>query len=105
MPVDWTQYPPDWPAIARRIKDHADWRCQECGKACRRPGEAFDTHQRTLTVAHINPDPMDVRDENLLALCAPCHLRMDARLHAANAAATRRRRLEEAGQQAMRLGV
>ena len=24
-------YPADWPAIARRVKDAAGWRCQHCG--------------------------------------------------------------------------
>jgi 5-methylcytosine-specific restriction endonuclease McrA len=49
-----------------------------------------------LTIAHIlNPDPMDVRDENLQALCQRCHLRHDAAHHMANARATRlRKKLE-----------
>ena len=31
----------------------------------------------TLTVAHLNHRPEDCRRENLKALCAPCHCRMD----------------------------
>ena len=34
-----------------------------------------------LTVAHRNHYPPDCRDENLLAMCNTCHLRMDAVLH------------------------
>lgn len=78
MPMDRSLYPDDWDSIARRVKDSALWVCQGCGKQCRRPGEEFDTHKRTLTVAHLNHTPMDCRDENLRALCAPCHLRYDA---------------------------
>lgn len=82
MPVDWSDYPDDWPEIALAVKETADWRCEKCGQLCRRPGETFDTHRRTLTVAHLNHDPMDCRQENLQPLCAPCHLRYDAKHHA-----------------------
>ncbi len=89
MPMQRELYPDDWEAIATAVKEAADWRCQECGKQCRRPGEPFDTHKRTLTVAHIDPDPSNVSRENLRALCAPCHLRLDAKMHARNARRTR----------------
>ena len=82
MPMERSRYPPDWKRIAKQIKEEADWRCQGCGKQCRRPGEPFDTHKRTLTVAHLNHIPEDCRRENLKALCAPCHLRYDAKHHA-----------------------
>lgn len=75
-------YPNDWEKIAFEVKEKALWICQECGKQCRKPGEPFDTHKRTLTVAHLNHTPEDVRKENLKALCAPCHLRYDAKHHA-----------------------
>lgn len=45
-----------------------------------------------LTVAHLNHDPADCRDENLKAMCQRCHLRLDSKLHQRNAAATRRGR-------------
>lgn len=82
MPVDWKKYPTNWKQIATAVKEAADWQCQQCGKQCRRPGEQFDTHRNTLTVAHMNHDPMDCRPENLRAMCAPCHLRYDASHHA-----------------------
>lgn len=63
--------------------------CEMCGKQCRRPGEPFDTHKRTLTVAHCNHIESDCRPENLVAACAPCYLRYDAKHHAKNAAKTR----------------
>lgn len=77
MPMRRELYPDNWNEIARRVKDAASWICQGCGKQCRRPGELFDTHRRTLTVAHLDHDPQD-RDARLMALCAPCHLRYDA---------------------------
>lgn len=82
MPMQRDLYPPDWEEIARAVKNRSNWTCQTCGKQCRRPGEPFDTHRRTLTVAHLNHNPADVREENLKAMCAPCHLRYDAKHHA-----------------------
>ncbi len=82
MPMNRSLYPDDWERIALSVKGKADWKCQQCGKQCRRPGEPFDTHRRTLTVAHMNHIPHDVRPENLKALCAVCHLKYDALHHA-----------------------
>lgn len=90
MPMERARYPAEWERIAFAVKERADWVCQKCGKQCRRPGEPFDTHRRTLTVAHLNHVPEDVADDNLMALCAPCHLRYDAKHHAE----TRRERKE-----------
>lgn len=89
MPVDWKKYPDNWKEIAFRIKEEAEWQCEMCGKQCRLPGESFDTHRRTATVAHCNHDESDCRDENLVCACAPCHLKYDAGHHAKNAAITR----------------
>ena len=63
MPVNWKDYPPNWKQIAREKKDSVGWKCEVCGAQCRRPGEPFDTHKRTLTVAHLNHTPMDCRPE------------------------------------------
>lgn len=90
MPMIRSLYPDDWESIARGVKEHAGWKCQACGKQCRKPGEPFTTHRNTLTVAHMNHQPADCRPENLKALCAPCHLRYDAQHHAE----TRRNRKE-----------
>lgn len=91
MPMDKKRYPADWKRIALEVKEKAEWKCEFCGKQCRRPEEPFDTHKNTLTVAHMNHTPEDVRPENLKALCAPCHLRYDAKHHAE----TRRRNHEK----------
>jgi hypothetical protein len=116
------RYPKNWKTIALQVKNDANWTCQHCGKPCRKTGvdwfdfemwlyenhvrwwdEIFETQsddketrkpQRfTLTVAHHpNPSPENCDRSNLIALCAPCHLKLDANLHAANAAATRRQK-------------
>jgi len=78
-------YPTDWPEIARREKNRAMWMCEECGADCLLP---LDT-RTLLTVHHIDHDPANVSPGNLIALCAPCHLRADALWHAHNAAITR----------------
>ena len=88
MPMDRARYPANWNKIAEEKKKAVGWKCEVCGKQCRKPGEEFDTHKRTLTVAHLNHTPEDVRPENLKAMCAPCHLRYDAKHHAE----TRRRK-------------
>lgn len=82
MPMEKGRYPADWKQIALEVKEAAGWRCQRCGKQCRRPGEGLDTpgragHQYTLTVHHIDHQPENCARENLVALCAPCHLRAD----------------------------
>jgi 5-methylcytosine-specific restriction endonuclease McrA len=53
MPMRKGAYPDNWDAIALAVKKAADWRCQDCGMQCRRPGEAFDTHKRTMSVHHM----------------------------------------------------
>lgn len=114
MPVDWSRYPSDWDAIALRVKEAAGWICQDCGMQCRRPGEPFDTHKRTMSVHHVGAprddgsegdphDKMDVRPVNLLALCSGCHLRRDLPLHIRHAAETRRAKRIAAGQQELGL--
>jgi len=92
MPMNNADYPHDWPTIARRVKEAADWQCQECGCQCYRPSEACTDRRRVLTVHHINHIPHDCRESNLIALCAPCHLRADAQHHARNARRTRARK-------------
>lgn len=107
--MDLARYPADWRQISLRIRfERADGRCEWCG------AENLQPHPETgskviLTVAHLGAarpdgtpgdkhDKMDVRDENLAALCQRCHLNYDRDEHQVNAAATRRRRRLQAGQ-------
>ena len=108
MPMNRNLYPKNWTAIAREVKEQAGWTCQGCGKPCRPPGVPLSQtgdwleanypdwynapikpHQYTLTVAHLDHTPANCHPDNLKALCAPCHLRYDAPMHAASAAKTR----------------
>ena len=109
MPMRRDAYPVDWDEIAMRTKNAVDWCCEDCGMQCRRPGERFDTHRRTMSVHHVGApkddgsagdphDKMDVRPVNLLALCSKCHLKRDLPIHIANAARTRRAKRVAAGQ-------
>jgi hypothetical protein len=62
-------YPPDWEAIARRVKESAGWCCEDCTHP-HEPGDGY-----TLTVHHLDGDRGHNDDENLVALCQRCHLR------------------------------
>jgi hypothetical protein len=93
-------YPADWAEISRRIRfERAGNRCEWCGAANGQPHP--DTGSRVvLTVAHLRTatSKMDCRDEVLVALCQRDHFNYDRDHHLAKAAATRRRKREEAGQ-------
>jgi hypothetical protein len=92
MPANRSFYPSDWITIAERIKEMAEWRCEECGAECYWPGAPAMDRRFVLTVHHIDHNPANCADDNLIALCAPCHLQADARWHARNAKRTRTRR-------------
>jgi hypothetical protein len=113
------KYPKDWRAIRARILVRAEHRCEfitSDGVRCdapdremifrdrrnlehwRRPHGA-DCGERdpevvgvrvVLTIAHLNHDPTDNRDENLRAGCQLHHLRYDVDHHRRNGAWTRR---------------
>lgn len=98
MPIrasERNRYPADWRDISLRIKDRARWRCE--GVPGRPPcgAENGQRHPITgsivvLTVAHLNHEPEDCRDENLRALCQRCHNQYDQKHRQRNAAGTRR---------------
>ncbi|NGM16968.1 hypothetical protein GMI70_02920 [Eggerthellaceae bacterium zg-893] len=79
MPMDEERYPKNWLKITLGVKQAAGWKCEECGRQCRGPGDPFDTHKPTLIVHHKDHVPENWDPSNLIALCAPCHLRADAR--------------------------
>jgi hypothetical protein len=62
------RYPADWEAIARAVKDAAGWCCEACGAP-------HGPSPHILTVHHINHDPGDCSDINVLACCQSCHLK------------------------------
>ena len=115
MPIDYRLYPADWPAIRARILLRAGNRCEGCGLpngalGVRLPDGAFvetpdhaagtwvggrKVMRVVLTVAHLNHDTADNRDENLRAWCQQCHNRHDAKMRA------ERRRAKDAAQRAV----
>lgn len=70
-------YPVDWPEIAALVKAANLYVCQGCDRQCRRPGDDFDGHHRTLTVAHYFHD-YHGPEVFVACLCALCHLIHDA---------------------------
>ena len=54
-----------------------------------------------LTTAHLCNDPSCADLTHLRMMCNRCHLRMDAPLHRQHAAATRRAKMESAGQETL----
>jgi hypothetical protein len=52
--MDRSLYPEDWEAIAFRIKEDAQWTCQQCHRPCRRPGETVD--ELTTRLAELDPN-------------------------------------------------
>lgn len=111
MPTDRSRYSPEWPKIARQVKDSAGWCCCRCSRPCRKPNEdwaefgtraialgwALELHvpkRFVLTTAHLDQNPANNDLANLAALCAPCHLAHDRPYLLHN----RRRKRERAGQ-------
>lgn len=106
MPVDYSKYPDNWREISLRIRERSGGQCEcegECGHYCITPGprrcierngelSKWAKGKVVLTVAHLNHNPMDCRDENLKAMCQRCHLAYDHEFHLANSRETRRRK-------------
>jgi predicted HNH restriction endonuclease len=75
-----SRYPDNWPEIAFKLKQEANWKCALCGWQCLKPHEntkgltKSERSKRTLTVHHRNYQPEDNRPENLICLCTACHL-------------------------------
>ena len=77
MPINYAKYPPDWSSISSRIRfTRAQNRCEQCGAENYKP-HPVTNKKVVLTVAHLNRDTTDNRDENLKALCQFCHLSHD----------------------------
>ena len=98
--MDYSKYPPNWKDISRRIRfERAQNMCEWCGALNYLP-HPITGSKVMLTVAHLNHDTTDNREENLAALCQKCHLGHDAQYHAQNAKKTRARKKKEAAQAA-----
>ena len=69
-----SDYPADWPEIAKAVKDAAKWRCERCGHD-HEPSAGY-----TLTVHHLDMDKANCAVWNLAALCQRCHLSIQSRV-------------------------
>lgn len=68
------EYPEEWGAIAFRMKDLGNWRCERCG-------HVHDVESgHVLTVHHLWPDKSLCEEWNLAVLCQRCHLSVQARV-------------------------
>jgi hypothetical protein len=109
------RYPDDWAAISRRIRfERAQGRCECDGRCGRVPSCVTATDPRcaavngqlapfsgslvVLTVAHLDHQPENCADDNLLAMCQGCHLAYDRDHHAATRATTLANALAASGQ-------
>jgi len=105
MPVDMTRYPKNWKSISQQIRfERARGVCECTGECGTHEGRCTavhgSAHPKTnstviLTVAHLGHgtgdkhNKMDVRPENLKAMCQRCHLIFDLDDHIHNARVTR----------------
>lgn len=89
-PENKARYPKDWRHISERIRRRAHGHCEclgECGvhhEPCRaRNGWPNPRTGSTvvLTVAHLDHQPENCRDDNLKAMCQCCHLNYDLEHH------------------------
>lgn len=69
-----SDYPDNWPEIAKAVKDAAGWHCVRCGHE-HDPAAGY-----CLTVHHLDLDPANCRWWNIPALCQRCHLQIQARV-------------------------
>lgn len=69
-----SEYPPEWPEIAKCVKADAGNKCIRCGWGHDRASG------HVLTVHHLDGDKANVSWWNLAALCQRCHLRIQGRV-------------------------
>lgn len=95
MPINYKQYPPNWPEIRAAIRRRSGDCCEgsPCFPECRATnGEPHPVtgSKVVLTVAHLDgnrqnnqyhPTNPDAPENNLRHLCQRCHLRHDAAQH------------------------
>lgn len=88
----------EWQEIRAAVAERSGWRCEKSPAFPHCEAVHGEPHPVTgsnvvLTVAHLFDDDHDTRDiTRLRHWCQRCHLVFDGPKHAANAAATRRRK-------------
>lgn len=98
MPMKRSLYPKNWEEISKRIRfERAGNRCEWCDAPNRTAigrkksnkaewivwsddlNDEWYKLEVVLTVAHLDHNPPNCSEENLVALCQLCHLRYDAK--------------------------
>ncbi len=76
------RYHQEWSTISRYVRELFNYYCSRCGQDCRNSTNA----EMVLQVHHIDENPENNTLENLIPLCASCHLKIEreARIHAPN---------------------
>jgi 5-methylcytosine-specific restriction endonuclease McrA len=69
-----SDYPEDWPEIAKQVKEAAGWKCVRCGHI-HEPKTGY-----SLTVHHMDLNPSNSAWWNIPALCQRCHLHIQGRV-------------------------
>jgi 5-methylcytosine-specific restriction endonuclease McrA len=70
MPIDKSKYPSNWKQIATGIKEKAKWKCQECGRPCRKPGVTWLDFIEELAGDKWHKETFDeVSDDSGLSTC------------------------------------
>ena len=74
------RYHPEWDTVSRYVRELFNFYCARCLKDCRNSKNA----DSVLQVHHIDENPRNNTLENLIPLCASCHLKIEkeARVHA-----------------------
>jgi len=74
------RYHKDWAYMSRYIRELFNYHCARCGVDCSNPEDP----EKRLQVHHIDETPQNNHIENLIPLCAKCHLQIEheARIHA-----------------------
>jgi len=123
MPMNIKHYPDDWFNISNFIRfERAQGQCECTGECGTHEGRCEARHKEPhpitgttviLTTAHLGTDTgdkydkMDVRPENLKAMCQRCHLLFDLEDHIKHARVTRNENIltahRDAGQLEMKL--
>jgi len=78
-------YPPDWYDIAEAVRYAAAWHCQDCGKEGLTPADystwdSPENRPRMLQVHHLDRNPANCANDNLVCLCQRCHQRRHRQL-------------------------
>lgn len=85
-------YPLDWSKIARAVKTRAGWKCE----ACRVP---INKYPFNLEAHHIDGNPQNNDRDNLVALCALDHKKVEGMIPRARSRLEVIQRLRTSGRQ------